>query len=251
MSAEVAGAVALSPQTGKGQKPRHIAIIMDGNGRWARARGLPRTEGHRHGLEALKNTVRAAVSLEIDYLTVFSFSSENWTRPAEEIDFLLKLMHRFVKNDLAELHKNNVRVRMIGRRDNLSPEIIKLIIEAESLTAANTGLTLVIAFNYGARDEMVRAAEKLAEAIARGEVQLEKGRGEALLSGYLDTAGMPDPDLIIRTSGEQRLSNFLLWQAAYTEFVFLDCYWPDFTRADLEAAIGVFAERHRRYGGLG
>ena len=229
--------------------PRHVAIIMDGNGRWAAARGLPRGEGHRRGVEALRRSVRAAGELGIKYLTIFSFSAENWSRPASEIGELMGLLRRFIRNDLAELHKSNVRVRIIGEREGLDPEIARLLVEAEELTKTNDGLTLVVAFNYGARQEIVAAARCLAERVLRGELAPAGITLEAF-GAALDAPEVPDPDLIIRTSGEQRLSNFLLWQAAYSELVFVPCYWPDFDRAALESAIEEYRQRERRFGGL-
>ena len=229
--------------------PRHVAIIMDGNGRWAAARGLPRGEGHRRGVEALRRTVRAAGDLGISYLTIFSFSSENWSRPAKEVSDLMVLLRRFIRNDLAELHASNVLVRVIGERDGLDPEIAKLLQEAEDLTRNNTGLTLVIAFNYGGRQEIARAARGVAEEVAAGRLAPQAVTPE-LLGRFFDAPDIPDPDLLIRTSGEQRLSNFLLWQAAYSELVFLPVHWPDFDRAALEKAIDEFRRRERRFGGL-
>ena len=229
--------------------PRHVAIIMDGNGRWAKQRGLPRVEGHRRGVEAVREAVRAAKDLEISYLTLFSFSSENWSRPKSEIVDLMGLMRRFIQRDLAELHKGNVRVRVIGQRQGLDSDIVKLLDDAEGLTANNTGLTLTVAFNYGARAEITDAARKLAEQIERGELQ-STDITQDVFANALDTHGLPDPDLFIRTSGEQRLSNFLLWQLAYTEMVFVDVYWPEFGRSHLEAAISTFQARERRFGGL-
>jgi len=229
--------------------PRHVAIIMDGNGRWAAGRGLPRAEGHRRGVEAVRRTVRAAGEMGIRYLTIFSFSAENWSRPASEIGELMGLLRRFIRNDLVELHQNNVCVRIIGERDGLDPDIARLLIEAEELTRNNDGLTLVVAFNYGARQEIVRAARRIADAVAKGDLA-PADIGIATFAGALDAADIPDPDLIIRTSGEQRLSNFLLWQAAYSELVFVPCYWPDFDRAVLETAIEDYRQRERRFGGL-
>jgi undecaprenyl diphosphate synthase len=238
------------PAAGGGEVvPRHVAIIMDGNGRWASARGLPRLEGHRRGVEALRRTVRNAIELGIDYLTVYSFSSENWRRPAEEVSDLMGLLKRFIRNDLADLHKINVRVLVIGSRERLSPEIRALLIEAENLTRENTGLTLVVAFNYGSRHEIVQAAVKLAADVASGRLTLDDVN-EAALAARLDTVGVPDPDLVIRTSGEQRLSNFLMWQAAYAELVFTPVLWPDFDKAALEAALAEYRLRERRHGGL-
>ena len=229
--------------------PRHVAIIMDGNGRWAAQRGLPRVEGHRRGVEALRRTVRAAGDLGIDFLTIFSFSSENWSRPPAEITELMGLLRRFVRNDLADLHRNNVRVRVIGEREGLDPDIGRLLQEAEDLTRANTGLVLLVAFNYGARQEIARAARRAAVEVAAGRLAPEALTAETLAS-YLDAPDVPDPDLIIRTSGEQRLSNFLMWQSAYSELVFVPTYWPDFDRATLETAIAEYWRRERRFGGL-
>ena len=229
--------------------PRHVAIIMDCNGRWAAARGLPRVEGHRRGVEALRKTVRAAGEMGIRCLTIFSFSSENWQRPASEVRDLMGLLRRFIRNDLAELHGNNVRVRVIGERDGLDPDIRRLLEEAEDLTRENDGLSLVVAFNYGARDEIARAVRRIAERVASGALA-PQAVTEELIGQHLDAPDIADPDLIIRTSGEQRLSNFLLWQAAYSELVFTQVYWPDFDRAALEAAIEEFRRRERRFGGL-
>jgi undecaprenyl diphosphate synthase len=229
--------------------PAHVAIIMDGNGRWAKARGLPRLAGHRAGVEALRKTVRAAPELGISYLTVYAFSSENWSRPKSEVSDLMGLLKLFIRRDLAELHQSGVRVRIIGDRTGLQPDILALLEEAETLTAANQSLTLVIAFNYGGRDEIVRAARKLAFAATRGEIAVEAITAERLAAS-LDTADIPDPELVIRTSGELRLSNFLLWQAAYSELVFLPCYWPDFSHEHFTDALRAFASRERRFGGL-
>jgi undecaprenyl diphosphate synthase len=229
--------------------PRHVAIIMDGNGRWAEARGLPRREGHRRGVEALRRTVRAAGELGTEFLTIFSFSAENWSRPQSEIRDLMGLLRLFIRNDLADLNRNNVRVLVIGERDDLSPDIRDLVEEAEALTKANTGLTVVVAFNYGSRQEIARAAQELGREVREGRLDPEHITADRL-GASLDTAGLPDPDLIIRTSGEQRLSNFLLWQGAYSELVFMPIYWPDFDRAALEAAIDEYHRRERRFGGL-
>ncbi len=229
--------------------PRHIAIIMDGNGRWAAERGLPRVEGHRRGVEALRSTVRAAGDLGVSVLTIFSFSSENWSRPPAEVSDLMGLLRRFVRNDLAELHKSNVRVRIIGARDDLDGDIRRLLVEAEDLTRHNDGLTLVVAFNYGARQEIAHAARRIAIEVAEGRLSADDVSPE-LLGRYLHAPDIPDPDLIIRTSGEQRLSNFLLWQAAYSELIFVPINWPDFDRAALESAIAEYRRRERRFGGL-
>ncbi len=232
-----------------GRPPRHVAIIMDGNGRWAAQRGLPRVEGHRRGLDAMRRTVRAAMELGIQVLTIYSFSSENWRRPAAEVGELMGLLKRFVRHDLAELHRNNIKVRVIGGRDDLAADIRKLLEDAEAVTVGNSGMTLVVAFNYGSRQEMVRAARALARDVSEGRCAIE-AIDEHAFSARLDTAGLPDPDLVIRTSGELRLSNFLLWQAAYAEFVFTPVLWPDFDRAALEAAVVEFRQRERRFGGL-
>ncbi|MBX9588733.1 MAG: isoprenyl transferase [Hyphomonadaceae bacterium] len=229
--------------------PRHVAIIMDGNGRWAQSRGLPRSAGHRMGVEAVRRTVRAAMEIGVQYLTIFSFSSENWARPASEVDDLMGLMKRFIRRDLAELHENNVRVRVIGERTGVDADLLGMIDEAVRLTSANTALDLVIAFNYGSRAEIARAARCLAERAMQGAIRTEEITPEAL-SAALDTQGVPDPDLLIRTSGELRLSNFLLWQSAYTEFVFLEACWPDFGRELLQQAIDEFRRRDRRFGGI-
>ncbi|MER9071095.1 isoprenyl transferase [Mesorhizobium sp. M0902] len=229
--------------------PAHVAIIMDGNGRWAKARGLPRLAGHRAGVEALRKTVRAAPGLGISFLTVYAFSSENWSRPKSEVSDLMGLLKLFIRRDLAELHQSGVRIRVIGDRAGLQPDIRGLLEEAETLTLSNEALTLVIAFNYGGRDEIVRTARKLAAAAARGEIESDAITADSFASS-LDTEGIPDPELVIRTSGELRLSNFLLWQAAYSELVFLPCYWPDFSREHLSDALRDFAGRERRFGGL-
>jgi undecaprenyl diphosphate synthase len=229
--------------------PRHVAIIMDGNGRWAAARGLPRVEGHRRGVEALRKTVRAASELGISVLTIFSFSSENWSRPQSEIRDLLALLRRFIRNDLADLHKSNVHVRVIGEREDLPTDIRALLEEAEDLTKHNDGLMLVVAFNYGARQEIARAARRLALEVLEGRLSADDITPD-LLARHLDQPDLPDPDVIIRTSGEQRLSNFLLWQAAYSELVFVPIYWPDFDRAALVGAIAEYRRRERRFGGL-
>lgn len=232
-----------------GEPLGHVAIIMDGNGRWAAERGLPRVMGHRKGVEAVRRTVKAAIELKISYLTIYSFSSENWSRPADEVSELMSLMKRFIRQDLAELHQNNVRIRILGERKFVDPDLLALIDEACDLTALNTSLTLVIAFNYGSRSEIALAARRLAEQVACGAI-LPSDITEASVAACLDTAGIPDPDLLIRTSGEVRISNFLLWQLAYTEFVFLDAYWPDFGRDLLEQAIAQYRARDRRFGGL-
>jgi undecaprenyl diphosphate synthase len=231
------------------EPPLHVAIIMDGNGRWAAARGLPRAEGHRRGVDALRRVVRAASELGILYLTIFSFSSENWSRPATEIGDLFGLLRRFIRNDLATLHRDGVRVRVIGQRDGLEPDICALLKEAEDLTRDNTRLNLVVAFNYGSRQEIAGAAQRLASEVAEGKRDPASINADSL-GQYLDAPDIPDPDLIIRTSGEQRLSNFLMWQAAYSELVFVPIHWPDFDKAALQSAIAEYARRERRFGGL-
>ena len=228
--------------------PTHVGIIMDGNGRWAASRGLPRLEGHRRGVEALRRAIRYAIENGIRFLTVYSFSSENWSRPAQEISDLMGLLKRFIRNDLADLHHNDVRVRVIGRRDDLKADIAGLLSEAEDLTRNNTGLTLVVAFNYGGRQEVAGAMQRIAKRVASGELDPTAITPD-LIAAHLDTAGIPDPDLIVRTSGEQRLSNFLMWQAAYAEFVFLPCHWPDFDQHAFESALTAFRARERRFGG--
>jgi undecaprenyl diphosphate synthase len=229
--------------------PIHVGLIMDGNGRWASRRGLPRLEGHRRGVEALRQTVRNAIEFGLDYLTVYSFSSENWSRPIQEIEDLMGLLKRFIRNDLANLREAGVRVRVIGQRETLKPDIRLLLQEAEATTAHNRTLTLVVAFNYGGRHEIVAAARALAEEVAAGRLAPE-AVDEALFAARLQTADIPDPDVIIRTSGEQRLSNFLLWQSAYSEFVFTPVLWPDFDRQAFAAALAEFEARDRRYGGV-
>lgn len=229
--------------------PEHVAIIMDGNGRWAKARGLPRVAGHRAGVESLREAVRVASDLGISWLTVYAFSSENWSRPAAEVSDLMGLLKIFIRRDLAELHRNGVRVRIIGERTGLSPDINGLLDEAETLTAGNTVLNLVVAFNYGGRDEIVRAARKIAEAVRRGDLASEAVTPD-VFAAHLDTFDIPDPDLVIRTSGEVRLSNFLPWQAAYSELVFMPCYWPDFRRDHMLEALAQYGARERRFGGV-
>ncbi|MFP4518222.1 MAG: polyprenyl diphosphate synthase [Oceanicaulis sp.] len=226
--------------------PRHVAVIMDGNGRWAARRGRPRAFGHREGVEAVRRTVRAAGDRGVTHLTLFSFSTENWRRPVDEIDALFDLLRRYVEADLEKLAGEGVRIRIIGRRDGLSADLLSIVERAESRTRDNDAFHLTIAFNYGGRDELLRAARRAAKAHG-GDLS---GLSEDAFGGYLDTAGLPDPDLVIRTSGERRISNFLLWQAAYAEFVFTETLWPDFDEAAFDEAISVYAGRERRYGGL-
>jgi len=229
--------------------PRHIAIIMDGNGRWAQARGLFRTAGHRSGIEAVRRTVEAAQELEIPYLTIFGFSSENWRRPVEEVEELMLLLRLYLRSEIAELHRNGVKLRVIGDRSRLAADIVKLIEHAEGLTRNNATLNLTVALSYGGRQDIVQAARRLAQAARAGEVD-PASIDEDSLGGRLWTAELPDPDLVIRTSGEQRISNFFLWQSAYAELVFVDTLWPDFSKADLEHAIREFRRRERRYGAV-
>ena len=222
-----------SSLTAMGTKiPRHVAIIMDGNGRWAEARGLPRFAGHSAGVEAVRRTVRASIELGIQFLTIYSFSTENWSRPETEVAFLMGLMRRFIRSDLAELHKSGVRIRMLGERERVDTDLLALMDEAVDLTGGNTALTLVIAFNYGGRNEIAKAVQRLAGQVVDGTLPINAITADTV-SAALDTHGLPDPDLLIRTSGEERLSNFLLWQLAYAEFLFLDVLWPDFDRQHL------------------
>ena len=227
--------------------PTHVAIIMDGNGRWAKARGLPRIAGHRRGADAVRTVVEACREIGIPYLTLYAFSSENWKRPPNEIDDLMGLLRVYLSGQLAELHANNVRLRFIGNRRALAGDIVSLIDEAEAMTVANASLTLSVAFNYGSHDEIVRACRRVAEEVTAGRLAVEEIT-EGIFTRYLETADVPDPDLLIRTSGEQRLSNFLLWQLAYAELVFTDTLWPDFSKHELEGAVAEFQQRERRYG---
>lgn len=229
--------------------PRHVAIIMDGNGRWAAARHLPRALGHRMGVEAVRRTIKAAMEVGLEYLTLYSFSSENWSRPSSEVDDLMRLMKRFIQRDCAELHHAGVRLSVIGDRSNIDREMLRMIEETEKLTQANTKLNLVIAFNYGGRQEIVAATRRLAAETRDGARTVESITLDEFAS-ELTTNGHPEPELLIRTSGEQRLSNFLLWQLAYAEFVFLDVNWPDFGMAHLADAIAQYQLRDRRFGGL-
>jgi undecaprenyl diphosphate synthase len=234
---------------GGGEVPRHVAIIMDGNGRWAKKRHLPRIAGHRKGIEAARNTVRAAGEFGIKVLTLYAFSSENWRRPAEEVSDLMGLLRHFIQSDIDELHDSGVRLRIVGDYSVLSADIVAMIDAAVARTASNDGLTLVIALNYGSRAEIVRAARRLAEAVDSGAMSLDS-IDEAAVERQLYTADLPPVDLLIRTSGEQRLSNFLLWQLAYAEFMFVETLWPDFGRDTLAEALEAFGARERRFGGL-
>jgi undecaprenyl diphosphate synthase len=228
--------------------PVHVAIIMDGNGRWARSRGLPRTVGHQRGAEAVRRTVVGAVELGISYLTLFGFSSENWKRPLSEIDDLMALLRLYIRSEIDGLDRNGVRIRVIGDREKLAPDIVQLIEQAEARTRGNRRLNLTVALSYGGRAEITQAATRIAEDVKAGKLQPDDVN-ETLFSRYLLTAELPDPDFIIRTSGEKRISNFLLWQSAYTELIFLERLWPDFTKDDLSAAIQEYQQRDRRYGG--
>ena len=227
--------------------PRHIAIIMDGNGRWAQARGLPRIAGHRHGAEAARRAVTAAAELGVPYLTLFGFSSENWRRPSGEIQDLMGLLRHYLRGEIAELHRNGVRLRVIGELGRLDPDILEMIERAEAMTRDNARITVTIALSYGGRAEIVAAVRAIAQLVQSGSLTAA-AIDEDCFARYLFTAGLPDPDLLIRTSGEQRISNFLLWQSAYSEFVFTKTLWPDFSKHDLEEAIDEFCGRDRRYG---
>jgi undecaprenyl diphosphate synthase len=227
--------------------PRHIAIIMDGNGRWAKARGLPRIAGHRSGAEAVRRTVTAAGELGIPYLTLFGFSSENWKRPSAEVQDLMVLLRHYLRGEIAELQRNRVRLKVIGQLTRLAPDIVRMIARAETLTRENSQITLTIALSYGGRAEIVAAVQAIAAEVSRGSLAAEDV-DEDCLARHLFTADIPDPDLLIRTSGEQRISNFLLWQCAYSELVFTKTLWPDFSRNDLEQAIDDYCGRERRYG---
>jgi undecaprenyl diphosphate synthase len=236
----------LSP-TDPPPSPVHVAIIMDGNGRWAKARGLPRTAGHKRGAEAVRRTVEAAREMGVSYLTLYAFSSENWKRPAGEVTDLMGLLRLYLRNEVNNLHKNGIRLKVIGDRSRLGADIVRLIEESEAKTADNTALTLLLALSYGGRQEIVEASRALAREVAVGRISPD-AVDEDSISARLSTAGIPDPDMIIRTSGEQRISNFLLWQGAYAELVFMDTLWPDFGRPELEAAIRDFHGRDRRFG---
>jgi undecaprenyl diphosphate synthase len=229
--------------------PQHVAIIMDGNGRWAAQRGLPRSRGHRAGVDALRRAVKSAADLGLQYLTIYSFSSENWSRPAAEVSFLLDLLRRFIRQDVAELHSSGVRIKVIGARDNLDPGIVKLLNDAEFLTQKNDKLNLIVAFNYGSRQEISRAVQQIAAKAKKGEIEISSITPD-IISEHLDTGGVPEPDLLIRTGGEKRISNFLLWQCAYTEFVFVEEFWPDFTHEIFARALDEYRVRDRRFGGI-
>lgn len=229
--------------------PQHVAIILDGNGRWAKSKGMPRNYGHAQGAKNVETICREAWNMGIKYLTVYAFSTENWKRPDDEVAALMKLLRSYMKNCLKTAEKNHMKVRVIGDKTGLDEDIRARIDELERASADNDGLNFQIAINYGSRDEMIRAMRKMAEDRDAGKIKSE-GITEELFSSYLDTAGIPDPDLLIRTSGEQRLSNYLLWQLAYTEFYFTEVHWPDFTKEELVKAIQAYNHRERRYGGV-
>ena len=238
-----------TPSEGAPAQPLHVAIVMDGNGRWAKRRGMPRSLGHRAGVEALKRTVSAAAELGIRWLTVFGFSTENWSRPAAEVAELMALPKRYFESDIARLEREGVRVRVIGRREGLSGELVRLIEDAEARTAGNDAFFLNIAFNYGGQADIADAARRFAEAVAAGRAK-PSDLDEAAFASHLATAGLPPPDLIVRPSGEQRLSNFLLWEAAYSELIFQDVLWPDYGLEHLKAALAAYAARDRRSGAV-
>lgn len=227
--------------------PNHVAIILDGNGRWAKAKGLPRTAGHVQGAKTVEDICEIAYNMGINYLTVYAFSTENWSRPNDEVTALMNLLRSYMKNAIKRAQKNNMCVRVIGDKSKLAPDLIEKIDELEAITKNNTGLHFQIAINYGSRDEITRAVRKLSEKVAKGELASEDITEEKI-ADELDTAGLPDPDLMIRTSGEQRISNFLLWQLAYSEFYYTSVPWPDFNKAELEKAVEAYENRDRRYG---
>jgi undecaprenyl diphosphate synthase len=230
--------------------PNHVAIIMDGNGRWAKARGLPRVAGHRRGADAVRRVVRSAGELGLPVLTLFAFSTENWTRPADEVNDLMGLLRHYLRNELDELHKNGAKLRVIGNRNGLASDIVRDISDAENRTRGNSRIDVNICINYGARAEILAAIRSLARQVEAGALSADR-IDEDRFENELLTSGVPDPDLLIRTSGEQRISNFMLWQCAYTELVFVDTLWPDFGKEHLEQAIAEFRRRERRYGGVG
>jgi undecaprenyl diphosphate synthase len=240
--------MSLAPSfTDIGHSPNHVAIIMDGNGRWAQARGLPRIAGHRRGAQSVRTAVECSVKFGVRYLTLYGFSSENWKRPVREVEDLMGLLRRYLLSEIADLHKNGVRLRVIGDRDELSPDLVKLIEEGEASTAGNDKLDLIVALSYGGRSEIVSAIRKIAKKVEAGQLQSDE-INEGVLEAHLETADIPDPDLLIRTSGEQRISNFLLWQIAYSELVFLETLWPDFSEKDFLKAINEYQRRERRFG---
>lgn len=238
-----------APDLETGSLPAHVAVICDGNGRWAKQRGLPRLEGHRRGVEALRKTIRRAADLGIRYLSIYAFSSENWRRPMQEVADLMGLLKLFIRRDLNNLHERNVRIKVIGERAGLSEDICAQLDRTEDLTRDNTGMTLLIAFNYGGRQEVLAAVKTLAGEVATGKLKVED-IDLAAIERNLYTAGCPDPDIVIRTSGEQRISNFLTWQTVYSELLFLPDYWPDFDEEALNMVLAEFSRRERRFGGL-
>jgi len=229
--------------------PKHVAIIMDGNGRWAKKRLMPRNVGHMQGSKRVEEICRAAYDLGIKYLTIYAFSTENWSRPQDEVDALMKILRNYLAESIEKATANNMRVRVLGDRSRLDADIVKSIEELEKVSADNTGLNFQIALNYGSRDEMLRAMKRLARDCADGKVNPEDITGD-LYESYLDTKDIPDPDLLIRTSGEERLSNFLLWQLAYAEFYFPEVLWPDFDKNELKKAVEAYTKRDRRFGGV-
>ena len=233
----------------KDRLPRHVAVIMDGNGRWAQIRGMPRNFGHKQGVEATRRLVRAAHEIGLEALTIYGFSTENWSRPAEEVSLLMGLLKSYFTAEISELHKAGIRIRVIGRKDDFSPDIKSLLDQAETGTAANTGMTLCVALSYGGRQEIMDGVKALAAQVVDGTLRLED-ISAGHLEGALESANLPSLDLIIRTSGEQRLSNFLLWQAAYAELYFDPVLWPDYSAKHLTTALLAFANRERRFGGL-
>lgn len=229
--------------------PRHVAIILDGNGRWAKKRLLPRNAGHAAGSKNVEKICSAAWNMGIEYVTMYAFSTENWSRPQDEVDALMKLLYSYLKDCIKTSKKNNMQVRVIGDITRLAEDLQEQIRELEEVSAQNTGLHFQVALNYGSRDEMIRAIQKMGQAVRSGQLEPDDIT-EQTVSDYLDTRGIPDPDLMIRTSGEQRLSNYLLWQMAYTEFYFTDVLWPDFDKAELEKAVEFYRQRDRRFGGV-
>jgi undecaprenyl diphosphate synthase len=229
--------------------PRHIAIIMDGNGRWAAQRNLPRIEGHRVGIDNVNETITAAQELGLKFITFFAFSTENWKRPEQEVSMLMVSLERFLKNELPDLHRRNIRLRAIGRGDPVPKKLQRDLKEAQELTKGNSGLTVILAFNYGGRAEIADAAQKISRSVLHGDINLSQ-IDEDLFAKFLYTAGIPDPDILIRTSGEQRISNFLLWQLSYAELYFTPTFWPDFKKADLVKAIKDYQKRDRRFGDI-
>lgn len=240
--------MATNPSKATMTPPRHIAVIMDGNGRWAKKRMLPRVEGHRRGADAVRKCIAACMDAQVEYLTLYAFSSENWNRPADEVADLMNLLKLYLRKEVAELHKKNVQIRFIGSRERLAPDTLELMTNAEALTSSNDQMQVNIALNYGAQAEIAHAARLLAQQVANGALSADQ-INEERLNDCLLTHGIPDPELIIRTSGEKRLSNFMLWQAAYSELIFLDVLWPDFNADSLNDAIHEYYQRDRRFGG--